>query len=289
MLGVTDFLIKDRLDAGAARALDPLRGPPSRRAQRAARDPGPLRARGAGGERRDLGLGPGRRHGLLRPALEVDPRARRARRSATRPTNGSIACSPRTWAAFGPRSTLTSRATRRTSRASTESGTPTASYRWVFSRGVAVRDQEGRATRMAGSMSDITDRKAAEERLRHDALPRLADRTAEPGDVPRPPGAVAEPGQARPGLSLRGAVPRPQPLQAGQRRLQPRGRRPAAGRARAPAADGDAPGRHGRPPRRRRVHRPPARHRLAPRPRSRSPSGSRRSVGEPFVDRRAAT
>jgi diguanylate cyclase (GGDEF)-like protein/PAS domain S-box-containing protein len=43
-------------------------------------------------------------------------------------------------------------------------------YRWVFSRGVAVRDQENRATRMAGSMSDITDRKAAHERLRHDAL-----------------------------------------------------------------------------------------------------------------------
>ena len=43
-------------------------------------------------------------------------------------------------------------------------------YRWVFNRGVAVRDSENRATRVAGSMSDITDRKAAEERLRHDAL-----------------------------------------------------------------------------------------------------------------------
>ena len=42
-------------------------------------------------------------------------------------------------------------------------------YRWVFSRGVAVRDRENRATRMAGSMSDITDRKATAERLRHDA------------------------------------------------------------------------------------------------------------------------
>ena len=42
-------------------------------------------------------------------------------------------------------------------------------YRWVFSRGVAVRDRENRATRMAGSISDITDRKAAAERLRHDA------------------------------------------------------------------------------------------------------------------------
>ena len=42
-------------------------------------------------------------------------------------------------------------------------------YRWVFSRGVAVRDRDGKATRVAGSMADITHRKAAEERLRHDA------------------------------------------------------------------------------------------------------------------------
>jgi diguanylate cyclase (GGDEF)-like protein/PAS domain S-box-containing protein len=43
-------------------------------------------------------------------------------------------------------------------------------YRWVLSRGVAIRDANGKATRMAGSMSNITDRKAAEERLVHDAL-----------------------------------------------------------------------------------------------------------------------
>jgi diguanylate cyclase (GGDEF)-like protein/PAS domain S-box-containing protein len=44
------------------------------------------------------------------------------------------------------------------------------SYRWVLNRGVAVRDGEGRPTRMAGSMSDISDRKTAEQQLRHDAL-----------------------------------------------------------------------------------------------------------------------
>ncbi|MFL5906844.1 MAG: putative bifunctional diguanylate cyclase/phosphodiesterase [Solirubrobacterales bacterium] len=43
-------------------------------------------------------------------------------------------------------------------------------YKWVFSRGVAIRDDEGKATRMAGSMSNITDRKTAEEQLVHDAL-----------------------------------------------------------------------------------------------------------------------
>ncbi|MDX6585912.1 MAG: hypothetical protein QOI31_385 [Solirubrobacterales bacterium] len=43
-------------------------------------------------------------------------------------------------------------------------------YLWILNRGVAVRDRDGNPMRMAGSMSDITDRKAAEEQLRHDAL-----------------------------------------------------------------------------------------------------------------------
>ena len=43
-------------------------------------------------------------------------------------------------------------------------------YKWVLSRGVAIRDSDGKATRMAGSMSNITDRKVAEARLIHDAL-----------------------------------------------------------------------------------------------------------------------
>ncbi len=44
------------------------------------------------------------------------------------------------------------------------------SYRWVLVRGLAVRDAHGVAYRMAGSMTDITDRKNAEQRLLHDAL-----------------------------------------------------------------------------------------------------------------------
>jgi len=40
------------------------------------------------------------------------------------------------------------------------------SYRWVLSRGVAVRDAVGRPIRFAGSRFDITDRKRAEEALR---------------------------------------------------------------------------------------------------------------------------
>ena len=42
--------------------------------------------------------------------------------------------------------------------------------RWMLSRGLAVRNEEGRAIRMAGSQTDITDRKTAEEQLRHRAF-----------------------------------------------------------------------------------------------------------------------
>jgi diguanylate cyclase (GGDEF)-like protein/PAS domain S-box-containing protein len=44
------------------------------------------------------------------------------------------------------------------------------SYRWMLCRGLAVWDEIGQVVRMAGSQTDITDRKAAEQRLLHDAL-----------------------------------------------------------------------------------------------------------------------
>jgi diguanylate cyclase (GGDEF)-like protein/PAS domain S-box-containing protein len=43
-------------------------------------------------------------------------------------------------------------------------------YRWVVTRGIAVWDKESIPHRMAGSQSDITDRKVAEQRLLHDAF-----------------------------------------------------------------------------------------------------------------------
>jgi diguanylate cyclase (GGDEF)-like protein/PAS domain S-box-containing protein len=44
------------------------------------------------------------------------------------------------------------------------------SWRWVLSRGLAIRDPSGQPTRMAGSLSDIDDRHVAERQLQHDAL-----------------------------------------------------------------------------------------------------------------------
>lgn len=43
-------------------------------------------------------------------------------------------------------------------------------YRWVLCRGIAVWNEENEAVRLAGSISDITDRKEAEQRLLHDAF-----------------------------------------------------------------------------------------------------------------------
>ncbi len=43
-------------------------------------------------------------------------------------------------------------------------------YRWVQTRGVAVRDAEGKAYRLAGSQRDVTDREQSEALLTHAAL-----------------------------------------------------------------------------------------------------------------------
>jgi diguanylate cyclase (GGDEF)-like protein/PAS domain S-box-containing protein len=43
-------------------------------------------------------------------------------------------------------------------------------YRWVLTRGLAVFDAAGKASRMAGSQTDITGRKQVEEQLLHDAF-----------------------------------------------------------------------------------------------------------------------
>ena len=54
-------------------------------------------------------------------------------------------------------------------------------WRWVLVRGLAERNSDGNLVRVAGSMSDVTHRKNAEERLRyeafHDPLTGLANRS----------------------------------------------------------------------------------------------------------------
>ena len=44
------------------------------------------------------------------------------------------------------------------------------SYRWMLARGLAVRDENGKAIRLAGSLSDITENKRAQTQLLEDAL-----------------------------------------------------------------------------------------------------------------------
>lgn len=55
------------------------------------------------------------------------------------------------------------------------------SYRWMLSRGLAVRDKSGKAYRMAGSQNDVTPRRETEDKLRqnafYDALTGLPNRT----------------------------------------------------------------------------------------------------------------
>jgi diguanylate cyclase (GGDEF)-like protein/PAS domain S-box-containing protein len=47
---------------------------------------------------------------------------------------------------------------------------PNGSELWLLSRGIAVRDATGKPYRMAGSQTDLTDRKRAQEQLVHDAM-----------------------------------------------------------------------------------------------------------------------
>ncbi|MBC8061707.1 MAG: EAL domain-containing protein [Clostridiaceae bacterium] len=55
------------------------------------------------------------------------------------------------------------------------------SYIWVSSRGKALRDSEGKAIKIAGSIADITDKKISEDKIKfmafHDSLTNLPNRT----------------------------------------------------------------------------------------------------------------
>ena len=95
----------------------------------------------------------------------------------------------------------------------------------MLCRGIVVRDGEGRALRIAGSMTDITARKDLEERLAsrgavrfayHAAEPQLCDRLAAPRHRAR---------QAQQGPAVRRALSRLRPVQGRQRFARPPRRR----------------------------------------------------------------
>ena len=186
-LGVTDFLVKGRLDARCSSARSATRSATTQTLASCARA-GALRARGPGRQRRDLGLGPASRgDDLLLPRWkamlgyaddEIGELARGVVRA--RPPRGRRARCAR-------RSTPTSRA--QTPHFESEHRIRHADGELPLGAQPRRRDPRRRraADRMAGSMSDITDRKGAEEQLLHDALPRRADRAAQPRAVPRPP------------------------------------------------------------------------------------------------------
>ena len=124
-------------------------------------------------------------------------------------------------------------------------------------RALAVRAAaDGSATRLVGSLTDVTAQRELEEKLRysahHDALTGLPNRTL---FLDRLTQALART-RTEPPRPHRSPLPGPRRLQAGQRPSRPPGRGRAAGPCRGAHRSAPAPVRHRRAARRRRVRRP---------------------------------
>ena len=147
-----------------------------------------------------------------------------------------------------------------------------------------LADDRGVAVGAVLVARDIRARKRAESQIAyqacHDALTGLPNRML---FYDRLTQALAR--REAPWRPPRRAVPRPRPLQGGQRLARACRRRPPADRDRRPAPADPARERHRRPPRRRRVHLPAPRHRRA----ARTPRGWRRRSSTPSPGRSRST
>ena len=150
-------------------AHDPLRPPPAPDAGRPTAERGTLRRRGTRDQRRDLGLGPaGGDHALLR-ALE-DAAGLRDEFASGRPAAWFDLVHPddveRLRREIDHHLTGSSPHFENEHRIRHADG----DWRWVLTRGLTTRNGLGTPIRITGSLSDVTERRNAQQRLIHDAL-----------------------------------------------------------------------------------------------------------------------
>ena len=168
-LGANDYVTKP-VDFPVAARADRHARVPQMGGRRSPRQRRALCARRSRRQRRAVGLESDDERRLLVAALEGDARLRRvgdlgdaAGMAHPRASRRSRAASRRRW-----RRTL--RMAAGTSRASIDILHRNETFRWVLCRGAAVRNGDGTATRLAGSLTDITETKLA------DALTGLPNR-----------------------------------------------------------------------------------------------------------------